>query len=298
MVDAGLFTQTLINGVLLGGIYVTFGVGFSLAFGVLEVIDFAVGEYVMLGAFAGALVAPALGSEGVFVVPLVFVAFFAVGFLIQPLIHHVTSGDRPMPVLMGLVFTFGLAIFARGSVLTMFGPNTRNVPTDLFVGGITVPGLGVFPTIRVVTAVVGVSSLAVFMYYLYNTKGGMAIRAIAEDRTNARLMGININRYQSIAYGAYAGMTASAGVFIGLIFAANPGMGLQYTAFAFFMVVLAGLGYLPGVIVSGLVLGLAQSFTAVYVSGEVVLFVLFGLIYVVLLVSPSGILGKGGEHAS
>ncbi|RBI60352.1 branched-chain amino acid ABC transporter permease [halophilic archaeon] len=298
MVDAELFTQTLINGLLLGGIYVTIGVGFSLAFGVLEVIDFAVGEYVMLGAFAGALLAPTLGSEGVFIIPIVFASFFVVGFLIQPLIHHVTSGDRPMPVLMGLVFTFGLAIFARGSVLTMFGPNNRNVPSELLTGGVTVPGIGIFPTVRVVTALFGVSALTVFMYYLYNTKGGMAIRAIAEDRTNARLMGININRYQSIAYGAYAGMTATAGVFIGLIFTANPGMGLQYTAFAFFMVVLAGLGYLPGVIVSGIVLGLAQSLTAVYWSGEVVLFVLFALIYIVLLVSPSGILGKGGEHAS
>lgn len=298
MVDAGLLAQTLINGLLLGGIYVTFGVGFSLAFGVLEVIDFAVGEYVMLGAFAGALLAPMLGSEGLFVVPLVFVAFFTIGFLIQPFIHHVTSGDRPMPVLMGLVFTFGLAIFARGSVLTVLGPNTRNVPTEMLLGGVTIPGIGVFPTVRVVTSVVGVVALAVFMYYLYNTKGGMAIRAIAEDRTNARLMGININRYQSIAYGAYAGMTATAGVFIGLIFTANPGMGLQYTAFAFFMVVLAGLGYLPGVIVSGIVLGLAQSFTAIYWSGEVVLFVLFAFIYLVLLISPSGILGKGGEHAS
>lgn len=298
MVDAGLLAQTLINGLLLGGIYVTFGVGFSLAFGVLEVIDFAVGEYVMVGAFVGALLAPVFGAEGVFVVPVAFVAFFLLGFLIQPFIHHVTSGDRPMPLLMGLVFTFGLAIFARGTVLTLFGPNTRDVPTELLRGGVEVPGLGIFPTARVVTALVGVTALAVFMYYLYNTKGGMAIRAIAEDRTNARLMGININRYQSIAYGAYAGMTAAAGVFVGMIFTANPGMGLQYTAFAFFMVVLAGLGYLPGVIVSGVVLGIAQSVTAVYLGGQLVLFVLFALIYVVLLVSPSGILGRGGEHAS
>lgn len=298
MVDAELLAQTLINGLLLGGIYVTFGVGFSLAFGVLEVIDFAVGEYVMVGAFAGALLAPTFGAEGVFVVPFVFAAFFVVGFLIQPFIHHVTSGDRPMPLLMGLVFTFGLAIFARGTVLTIFGPNNRDVPTDLLRGGVEIPGVGIFPTVRVVTALFGVIALAVFMYYLYYTTGGMAIRAIAEDRTTARLMGINVDRYQSIAYGAYAGMTASAGVFIGLIFTANPGMGLQYTAFAFFMVVLAGLGYLPGVIVSGVVLGMAQSFTAIYLGGEVVLFVLFALIYVVLLVSPSGILGKGGEHAS
>jgi branched-chain amino acid transport system permease protein len=78
-----------------------------------------------------------------------------------------------------------------------------------------------------------------------------------------------------------------------MTFTANPGMGLQYTAFAFFMVVLAGMGYLPGVILAGVVLGLTQSFTAVYVSGNLVLLVLFAIIYLVLLVSPAGILGKG-----
>lgn len=297
MVDTGLLTQTIVNGLLLGGIYVTVGVGFSLAFGVLEVIDFAVGEYVMLGAIVGALAAPVLGAEGVFVIPFIMLGFFIVGFFVQPFIHHVTTGDRPQPLLMGLVFTFGLATFFRGSVLTLLGPNNREVTSSLLQGSFTLPNVGIFPYVRGATAIFGVVALAVFMYYLYNTKGGMAIRAIAEDRTNARLMGIRINRYQSIAYGSYAALTATAGVFIGMIFTANPGMGLQYTAFAFFMVVLAGMGYLPGVILSGIVLGLTQSLTAVYVSGQMVLLVLFALIYVVLLVSPAGILGKG-EWAS
>jgi len=288
-----LFTQTLINGLLLGGIYVTVGVGFSLVFGVLEVVDFAVGEWVMLGAFAGAVLTAALGTDGLYLVPVVFVLFFVVGFFVQPFLHHVTTGDRPMPLLMGLVFTFGIATFARGAVLTIFGPNTRSITSGATSGAITLSGIGVFPTIRVITAAFGVLSLLVFMYYLYRTKGGMAIRAIAEDRTNARLMGINIRRYQSIAYGAYAGLTATAGIFIGLIYTASPGMGLQYTAFAFFMVVLAGLGYLPGVILSGIVLGVVQSFVAVYVSSQWVFFSLFALIYVVLLVSPAGLLGKG-----
>lgn len=293
MVELTLLKQILINGLLLGGIYVTIGVGFSLAFGVLEVVDFAVGEYVMVGAFLGAVIAPALGADGVLVVPIVLVLFFILGVLLQPFIHHVTTGDRPQPLLMGLVFTFGLATFLRGTVLTVFGPNNRDVPSSLLSGGVTLPGLGTFPRARTVTAVFGFVALAVFMYYLYYTRGGMAIRAIAEDRGNARLMGININKYQSIAYGAYAGLTGAAGVFIGMIFTASPGMGLTYTAFAFFMVVLAGMGYLPGVILAGLVLGLTQSLTAVYLGGQIVFLILFGLIYVVLLVSPAGILGKG-----
>jgi len=293
MVSSQLLTQALVNGLLLGGIYVAVGVGFSLVFGVLEIIDFAVGQFVMVGAFAGAILGPLLGGEALFAVPFVFVGFFLVGAAVQPLIHHVTTGDRPMPLLMGLVFTFGLARFLRGTVLTVLGPNTRDVPSATLVGSYSVPSVGTFPTVRVATAVFGVAALLVFIYYLYRTDGGTAVRAIAEDRDIARLMGVNINRYQSLSYGAYVALTASAGVLIGAIYSANVGMGLQYTGFAFFMIVLAGLGYLPGVIVSGIVLGVVQSLTSIYLGGEYVFFVLFGLIWVLLLIRPEGLLGKG-----
>lgn len=293
MVSTGLLTQTLVNGLLLAGIYMAVGVGFSLVFGVLEIIDFAVGQYVMVGAFAGAALAPILGGEALFALPFVFAAFFVVGVFVQPLIHHVTTGDRPMPLLMGLVFTFGLARFIRGSVLTIAGPNTRDVPTGIAVGSFSIPSIGTFPMVRVATALFGVAALAGFLYYLYRTDGGTAIRSVAEDRDISRLMGVNINRYQSLSYGAYAAMTASAGVFIGMVYSASVGMGMQYTGFAFFMIVLAGMGYLPGILLSGLVLGIVQSLTAVYLGSEYVFFILFGLIWVLLLVRPTGLLGKG-----
>ncbi|CAI50876.1 ABC-type transport system permease protein (probable substrate branched-chain amino acids) (plasmid) [Natronomonas pharaonis DSM 2160] len=288
-----LLIQTIINGLLLGGIYISVGIGFALVFGVLEVIDFAVGEYVMVGAFAGSILAVTVGVDALFLAPVIFVLFYIVGFFVQPFLHHVTTSDVPMPVLMALVFTFGIAFFARGGVLTTFGPNTREVPTEIATGGITLSSIGTIPTARLITGIFGVVAVSAFLYYLYNTDGGLAIRAIAEDRTDARLMGINIARYQSVAYGMYAGLTATAGLFIGIVFSADPGMGMQYTAFAFFMVVLAGMGYLPGIIVSGLLLGLAQTMFSTYVSGAWVFFVLFGIVYVVLLVSPQGILGRG-----
>lgn len=293
MVSTGLLTQTLVNGLLLAGIYMAVGVGFSLIFGVLEIIDFAVGQYVMVGAFAGAALAPILGGEALLAVPFVFAAFFVVGVFVQPLIHHVTTGDRPMPLLMGLVFTFGLARFIRGSVLTIAGPNTRDVPTSIAVGSFSIPSIGTFPMVRVATALFGVAALACFLYYLYRTEGGTAIRSVAEDRDISRLMGVNINRYQSLSYGAYAAMTATAGVFIGMVYSASVGMGMQYTGFAFFMIVLAGMGYLPGILLSGIVLGIVQSLTAVYLGSEYVFFILFGLIWVLLLVRPTGLLGKG-----
>lgn len=290
---ANLFAQTLLNGLLLGGIYVTFGVGFSLVFGVLDVIDFAVGGYIMLGAYSATVFAPLVGDEGLFTLPIILAAFFVVGYFIQPFLHHVTVGDRPMPVLMSLAFTFGLAVFIRGGVRTAFGVNSREVPTSILQGNVALPVVGVVSYVRAVTALLGVLALLGFLYFLYRTESGVAIRAIAEDRTTARLMGIDINRYQSVAYGTYVAFTAASGVFIGLIYSASPGMGLHYTSFAFFMVVLAGLGYLPGIIVSAALLGVVQTFTAVYLNSEIVLLVLFAFVYGVLLVRPTGILGRG-----
>lgn len=291
--DLNLFIQVFINGLLLGGIYISIGIGFALVFGVLEIIDFAIGEYVMLGAFFGSVLAFAIGTDVVYLIPLVFVVFFVVGFVVQPLLHHVTTSDVHMPILMALAFTYGIALFAQGGMLTIYGPGERRVPTEIATGGVEVPGVGIFPTSRLMAGIFGIVAVLVLLYYLYYTDDGMAIRAIAEDRTLAQLMGINVKKYQSIAYGTYAGLTAVAGIFIGITFSVNAEMGLQYTMFAFFMVVLAGMGYLHGIILAGFILGVMQVMISTYVSGRHVFLLLFFFIYLVLVVSPQGIFGKG-----
>ena len=129
-----LLPQAIIDGVLLGGIYLTVAMGFSLAFGVLHIIDFAVGEWIMLGAFIGLVFTKWLGLDALLSLPMVFVIFAVVGWLLQPLLHRVLSGSRGRPVLMGLVFTFGLALAFRGSALTVFGIFTHSLDTVLSQG--------------------------------------------------------------------------------------------------------------------------------------------------------------------
>lgn len=213
--------------------------------------------------------------------------------LIQPFISTVVSGDRPLPILMSLAFTFGLAIFFRGVVRLVFGVNSREIPTQILTGNTNLPVVGTSSYVRLTTAAFGFAALAVFLYFLYRTEYGTGIRAIAEDKTNARLMGININRYQSLTYGLYVALTATGGVFVGLIYSATPSMALYYTTFAFFMVVLAGLGYVPGVIGTAILLGIAQTVIAVYINTESVLMFLFLGVYLLLLLRPSGIFGRG-----
>ena len=129
-----LFFQTLVNGLLVGGLYVTISIGFSLAFGVLDVVDFAVGEWVMLGAFAGVAFQSWFHVDPFAALPVVFLVFAGVGALLAPLIYRVRTSQYARPALMALAFTFGLATLARGTMLTAVGFDPRTVHTSFANG--------------------------------------------------------------------------------------------------------------------------------------------------------------------
>ena len=136
------------RGILIGGLYVAISIGFSLSFGVLDVVDLAVGMWVVLGAFAAIVASDALGVDAFALLPVVFIAFGVVGWLIAPLIYRVRTSKYALPALMGLAFTFGLATLIRGGLLTVFGYTPRTVHTDLVSGNVELLGITA-PTIRV-----------------------------------------------------------------------------------------------------------------------------------------------------
>jgi len=129
-----LLPQALMDGLLLGGIYITVAIAFSLAYGVMHIIDFAVGEWIMLGAFTGFYLNQWTSLDPFILLPAVFVIFALVGYALQPVIHRVLSGKRGNPLLMGLVFTFGLALMIRGSALTIFGFFSHSLPSAFSEG--------------------------------------------------------------------------------------------------------------------------------------------------------------------
>jgi branched-chain amino acid transport system permease protein len=291
-----LLLQSVINGVLIGGVYVAIAVGFSMAFGVMHVIDFAVGEWVVLGALVGWTLTTQVGLDPFLVLPLVAVGFAVVGWFLQPLLRRVVAGDRPLPVLMGLVFTFGIAILLQAGALLVWGINRRSIANPL--GGqsiqLDVGGLSLtIPILRLLMLLFGVGVVVVIGIVLRRTRGGAAVRAVAQNPIMAGLLGINVDLVGRTVYAAYAGITAVAGVFIGTLFAVSPEIGLQYTTFAFFTVVLAGMGYVAGVPVAGLALGLLQSLVAVYWGPRYVYLAVFLALYLTLLISPRGLLRKG-----
>jgi branched-chain amino acid transport system permease protein len=287
-----LLLQTLVNGLLVGGLYVTISIGFALAFGVLDVVDFAVGEWVMLGAFAGVAVQAWFGADPFVMLPAVFVVFAAVGWLLAPLIYRVRTSRYVRPALMALAFTFGIATLARGSMLTGVGFDPRTVQSDLVTGTVEFISLEL-PWPRLAGFIFAVAATGLFVGFLYSTRTGLAIRATAQDKENAGLMGVDVKRISALVYALYAGLTGMAGVLIGTIYSITAQGGLRYTLLAFFVVVLAGLGSISGVLLAGLLLGILQSLVTIYVGADYTLAVVFGVLFLTLLVSPRGILRRG-----
>lgn len=287
-----LFLQTLIDGLLIGGLIIVVGIGFSLCFGVMHIVDFAVGEWVMLGAYTGYLLVRYFGHDPMIYLPFIFLIFGAVGWIIYPLIYRAVSGKRHNPVIMGLVFTFGLSILAKGVALSVWGYHIQSITTWLSGKSISLD-IATVPALRFSGFMFGILVTVAFMVFLYKTKMGTTIRATAQDREMANLLGADVHKVGSLVYSLYAGITGMSGVLIGSLFSIHAAMGTKYATLAFFVVVLAGMGYVPGVIIAAMILGLLQSFVGVYIGGRYNLLALFMVMYGILLITPKGILRKG-----
>jgi branched-chain amino acid transport system permease protein len=280
--------QALVTGILIGGLYVAISVGFSLAFGVLDVVDLAVGMWVVLGAYAGVKAHDWFGVDPFIFLPVTFVVFGLCGWLLGPLIYRVRTSRYALPALMGLAFTFGVATLIRGGMLTVFGYTPRTVQTDIVSGSWSLFGI-VMPAIRVVGFLFAVIAVAAFLFFLYFTRTGLAVRAVAQNKESAGLMGVDVKRISSLVYAIYTGLTAMAGMLMGAVYSMTPELGLRYTLFAFFVVVLAGLGSVLGVLVAGLFLGILQALTTTYVGADYTLMTVFVVLFVILLVLPQGV---------
>jgi branched-chain amino acid transport system permease protein len=287
-----LLVQTFLNGLLIGGVLASFSIGFQLAFGVLHVIDFAVGGWVVLGGYMAYWALDLLGLDPFVVLPVAFLVFGGVGYVLGPLIHHVRTSRYARPELMALAFTFGLFVFLRGGALTLWGFDTRSVTTwlsgeSLMLGPIAVPAL------RLAAFLFALALAGALFLFLHRTRYGLAIRATAENRESAGLMGVDVRRLSATVYGIYTGVTAMAGVLMAAIYSVNAEVGVRYTLFAFFVAVLAGLGSVGGAIVAALFLGVMNAAVATYIGASYSHLAVFGVLYLVLLVSPRGILRRG-----
>ncbi len=258
-----LFVQTLVNGLLQSGLYALVASGLALAVGVVGIVNFAHGEYLMIGAFLAWAGSAFLGVDPLLSLPVIAVAVFAIGALTYRVsIRHVLLA----PELNQMLLTFGLGILLQNLALMLLGGNTRTVSTpyqasslqlgDLSVGGPKALAFGLAALL-----------LGALYVVLYRTTLGRQMRAVAQNRRGAQLIGINVDRVYLIAFGVSCALAAVAGVLVSVLLFASPTVGLVFALKAFAIIVMAGLGNLTGVLWASVLLGVSEALVQTYVPG-------------------------------
>lgn len=280
--------QSIVNGLLLGGVYGCVGLGFSLVWGVTNVINLAHGALIMLGAYVAFWAFRGLRLDPFLALPLAVVAIGALGYLIQRYIVNfvVRSG-----VFMTLILTFGLQLMLIDGALFAFTADYRAVTPSYGGAGVEL-GPVVVPYVRVV--IFAVSLLLTWLLHLFmtRTRTGNAIRATALNKDAAQLVGVNIGRIYAITFALGAALAGAAGTLLSTLYAITPTMGQPMLGKAFVVACLGGLGTMWGSLIGGLILGLAETVGAGVVGPSFQQAVSFGLLVLILVVRPEGIAGK------
>ena len=284
-----LFLQALINGVMLGGFYASMMLGFSVIWGVMGVINLAHGEVIMIGAYLTWALNEHMGVDPFLALLIVMPVMFVFGYILQlVLINRVV--DRP--ILVSLLVTFGLSIMYANAMKLIFSADPRL--TDTALGGAWNVGNVTFPVTK--TMIMGVALIIMSSLYLFlqRTRTGKAIRAAAQNKQAARIVGIDINKIYALTFGICIAITGAAGALISPTQAVFPFMGPPLTLRAFTITALAGLGSIPGALFGGIVLGVVESMIGVYVPGigtNLAIIASFALLVIILITRPQGLFG-------
>ncbi|NQU02981.1 MAG: branched-chain amino acid ABC transporter permease [Syntrophaceae bacterium] len=284
-----MITQVLLNGFLIGGIYASFAVGFSLIFGVLRIVNIVHGEFIMLGAFITYWLYSIFGIDPFLSLPVSFVILFGFGYLLQ---RFVINRIIEAPEIMSLLLTFGLSLIIVNVVLILWKGDYRLVNPG-YAGANLELGILLVPCIRLATCVFALLAVGGLQFFLQHTDTGRAIKATSQNKDGARLQGVNPARIYAITFALGAAITAVAGSLLSMSFSVFPAMGGDYLLFSFFIVVVGGMGDLPGALVGGFILGILQSLVTNFMGAGLSYIVMFLVLYVMLIVRPTGIFGRG-----
>jgi len=288
--SVALILQILVNGLVLGGIYACIAAGFSLVWGVLNIINILHGTFVVIGSYVAYFAYQHLGLHPFLSVVLAAIVLFFLGYLLQRgIINRVVTA----PVLITLSLTFGLDLLVNNSLLVAFKAdylklNLANPLGVLQFGGIYVP-------VDRLAAMFLALVLTVLLYWVLDaSRIGRAIVAVRMDREAAALMGVKTKQIYAITFGLGAVMAGAAGAMMSIIYPISPLNSTLYLGKAFVICVLGGLGSVAGAMVGGLTLGVIESFGGLIFGPEHAMTISFGLLILLLIFRPTGIMGKRG----
>jgi branched-chain amino acid transport system permease protein len=285
-----LILNGLVNGLIVGGIYALVGVSLTLLYGVLRVVNFAHGEFVIAGSFLAFVLFSSFGVSPLLAVPIAAVAFFAAGWgLYYVLIPRLARSDDPE--LMSFLMFYGVSIAAAALMLLLFEADSRTIdytftPVSMQVGPIYVS------TARLVALAITVVVSIALALFLFKTLPGKALRAAIMNPEAIMIMGVDIVRLSAFAFALASALAGVTGVLIALVFPAfNPFSGAEYTIIAFIVVVLGGLGNPVGALLAGVLFGLAEQMATVFLPQAMAQIVGFLILVGTIFFRPSGILG-------
>ncbi len=283
-----LFLQSLLSGILVGGVYALIGIGLTIIFGVMRVINFAHGELLMLGMYLTWIVFTRWHVDPYLSIVLTAPLLFLWGaFLQKVFINRVLDALPQNQILL----TIGLGLVMSNAVMLAYTSDYRIITTSYSSSSFTVAGLSVSEPLLISFVITAVITVALYAF-LIKTDTGQAIRATAQDREAAQLMGINVQRMSVLAFGLGSALAATAGALIAPTYYIFPQVGSAFTLKAFVIVVLGGMGSVVGATLGGILIGATESLAAVYVASGLKELVVFVLFLAVLLFKPSGLLGK------
>ncbi|MCI5949606.1 MAG: branched-chain amino acid ABC transporter permease [Parolsenella sp.] len=285
------FLTNLINGLSLGSVYAIIALGYTMVYGIAKMLNFAHGDIIMVGGYICFCAVSYLGLPTGVGVLLSIVGCTVLGIVIERLAYKPL---RNAPSLDVLITAIGVSYFLQNSALLIWGSDTKSFPSVVNLPSVSLfDGQLVVSAITIVTVVTGIIVMIGLTMFTGKTRMGKAMRACSEDRGAATLMGINVNSTISLTFAIGSGLAAIAGV---LMCSAYPTLipttGSLPGIKAFTAAVIGGIGSIPGAFVGGLVLGVIEIFAKAYVGTQLADAIVFGVLIVVLLVRPSGLLGK------
>jgi len=283
--------QVIINGLYLGAQYALIALGLTLIFALMNVLNFAHGQMYVLGGFITYVIYGQLGLPFPLAVICSGLTLAAVGsvierFLFAPVIKRSAREESTM------LLAAAVAFFLDAVILLLFGEKQRGVPK--IINGVFVSDSIVMPYDRIVVGVVAMAMIVAFMLYMQYSKPGRAMRALAQDRTAAQLMGVNVDRYSTIGFALGAMLAGLVGGLLVSITGVNSGIGGSISIKAFLMVMIGGAGVVGGAIAGGFILGMMESvgLTLLRNFGDVTYLVIFALLMIFLSIRPHGLMGK------
>ncbi|MGO9176221.1 MAG: branched-chain amino acid ABC transporter permease [Desulfobaccales bacterium] len=282
-----MLAQQLIDGVLIGLVYALLAIGLTLIWGVMNVINFAHGEFLMIGMFISYWLYALAGLDPLFSIPLNAVALFLLGMLIY---RFVISKVMTGPLLAQLVVTFGVSIFLANFAALIWTPNYRSIGHTLLSGTWNISGI-ILSVPKVVSSIGSIlTSFAVF-WFLRHTRTGKAILAVEMDREAALIMGINTERINSLSFGIGSALVGVAGALLATHYYIYPFVGGTFGLICFCIVALGGFGSIEGAFIAGIIVGVAQTVGGYIFDPAYKLAIVFLIYLITVWIRPQGLMG-------